>query len=71
MGAWMQVTIRGIFLDANPFITSYNAPTQKYHSAYYVANVRPPDACVFGPLWHTVLSSSSDPSATKSKQPPL
>ena len=43
----MQVTIRGIFLVANPFITAYNTSTNKYHSPYYVENVRPLGACVF------------------------
>ncbi|KAK9830874.1 hypothetical protein WJX81_000716 [Elliptochloris bilobata] len=32
------VTIRGIVLDASPFITAYNNPTNKYHSGYYVTN---------------------------------
>ena len=36
----MQITIRGIILDANPFITAYAAPTNKYHTGYYIQNVR-------------------------------
>ena len=39
-----QVTIRGIILDANPFITAYATPTNKYHTGYYIQNVRAP-AC--------------------------
>ena len=35
-----QITIRGIFLDANPFITSYASATNKYHSGYYGNYVR-------------------------------
>ncbi len=37
-----QVTIRGIFLDANPFITSYAPTTNKYHTGYYSTFVRAP-----------------------------
>ena len=38
----VQVTIRGIYLDANPFITSYAAATNKYHTGYYSTYVRMP-----------------------------
>jgi len=38
-----QVTIRGIFLDANPFITSYAPTTNKYHTGYYSTFVRAPE----------------------------
>lgn len=37
-----QITIRGIFLDANPFITSYASATNKYHTGYYSNYVRAP-----------------------------
>ena len=41
--------------DANPFIIAYNATTNKYHSPYYVAHVRPPFLCSMSPC--SVLSS--------------
>ena len=40
-GAAGGPTIQATFVDENPFIIAYNATTNKYHSAYYVAHVRP------------------------------
>ena len=51
-----QITIRGIILDANPFITAYASLTNKYHTGWYIQNVRGLGPCGRPCLWRMMES---------------
>ena len=70
-------SIQATFVDENPFIIAYNATTNKYHSPYYVAHVRPSAslsevACApASPSVHTTSCASSQLAAMDPWRPTM